>query len=1346
MSCYSNQLTGLDVSHNTALTTLSCSNNQLSSLDVSHNTALTSLDCSDNQLSSLDVSGATALTTLWCYGNQLTNLDVSHNTALTDLQCFSNQLTSLDVSHNTALTELSCSGNQLSSLDVSGATALTWLDCDGNQLSSLDVSHNTALTSLYCSNNQLPSLDVSHNTALTELSCLYNQLTSLDVSHNTALWFLLCHHNQLSSLDVSHNTALTWLNCPNNQLMSLDLSKCTKLQLGSEYYGTTVSSQSKSVVASSLGSNQYSIDVPADFNLSKVSSFTVNSVSVTPTLSNGKLQFTSSTVPTSVTYQYNTDNSVAGNMKVTVTITSGEGASEVVLNADNFPDDTFRAYISSITGVAEGGTLSEEKLKSVTSINVSGTYSANGGITSLKGVEHFTALTQLSCAYNRLTSLDVSHNTALKRLYCGENQLSSLDLSKCTKLTSTSVSSQSKSVVATSLGSNQYSIDVPVDFNLSKVSSFTVNSVSVTPTLSEGKLLFTSSPVPTSVSYEYNTDNSASRYMYVTVTITSVEDESEGVVVLDATNFPDAKFRAYISDITGVAEGGTLSEEKLKSVTSINVSGTSSANGGITRLKGVEHFTALTTLKCAYNKLSSLDVSHNTALTELWCNGNQLSSLDVSGATALEYLSCYNNQLPSLDVSHNTALEYLSCSYNQLPSLDVSHNTALTFLNCSYNQLTSLDVSHNTALTNLACGYNQLPSLDVSHNTALTYLNCSNNQLSSLDVPHNTALRDLFCYSNQLPSLDVSHNTALTQLSCHSNQLSSLDVSHNTALIYLYCYSNQLPSLDVSHNTALTTLKCYNNQLMSLDLSKCTKLQLGSEYYSTSVSSQSKSVVASSLGSNEYSIDVPADFNLSKVSSFTVNSVSVIPTLSNGKLQFTSSTVPTSVTYQYNTDNSVVGNMEVTVTITDVEDAVPANTVYMDDMEVMTGMEETLSVKMKNEVPMEGFEFDLYVPEGVTVATDGDGFPEVYLSTERTTARKTNSFDAIFLPDGGVRVLAASTNGSAISGNDGEIVTVKVNIGADMAEGDYTVLLKNIALSGTDAVSHPTEQMSSTLHVTYGILGDANRDKRVDVADFTTTAHHILGKNPDPFNDKAANANRDERIDVGDLTAIAHIILYGSVDKPTNGANGLPRRAPATDSGEQGGEGYPTNYVYIDPVSAESGTEQTLSVKMKNAVDAEGFEFDLYLPEGMSFVLDADGFPEATLSTERTTTRKTNSFDAVIQPDGALRVLAASTNGSVISGHDGEVALVKVRIDGDVPTGTYLLTLKEIAVSDVDCVSHRTDELVSDITVESGSPTSLGGVVTDGDDDTYYNMSGQRINKPTRSGVYIQRGKKVVVK
>ncbi|MDE7368898.1 MAG: leucine-rich repeat domain-containing protein [Muribaculaceae bacterium] len=103
--------------------------------------------------------------------HQLTTLDVSKNTALTTLECYENQLTTLDVSKNTSLTTLNCGYNQLTTLDVSGCPALTELRCQNNQLTTLDVSGCTALTALWCGGNQLTTLDVSKNTSLTELQC-----------------------------------------------------------------------------------------------------------------------------------------------------------------------------------------------------------------------------------------------------------------------------------------------------------------------------------------------------------------------------------------------------------------------------------------------------------------------------------------------------------------------------------------------------------------------------------------------------------------------------------------------------------------------------------------------------------------------------------------------------------------------------------------------------------------------------------------------------------------------------------------------------------------------------------------------------------------------------------------------------------------------------------------------------------------------------------------------------------------------------------------------------------------------------------------------------------------------
>ena len=84
-------------------------------------------------------------------------------------------------------------------------------------------------------------------------------------------------------------------------------------------------------------------------------------------------------------------------------------------------------------------------------------------------------------------------------------------------------------------------------------------------------------------------------------------------VVLNATNFPDANFRSYISLKTGVAVGRTISDATLASITEIFAN-----EKGISSLQGIEYFTKLTNLQCYTNQLTSLDVSKNTELTALY--------------------------------------------------------------------------------------------------------------------------------------------------------------------------------------------------------------------------------------------------------------------------------------------------------------------------------------------------------------------------------------------------------------------------------------------------------------------------------------------------------------------------------------------------------------------------------------------------------------------------------------------------------------------------------------------------------------------------------------------------------
>ena len=401
--------------------------------------------------------------------------------------------------------------------------------------------------------------------------------------------------------------------------------------------------------------------------------------------------------------------------------------------------------------------------------------------------------------------------------------------------------------------------------------------------------------------------------MVLTLLPTAVFAEGETDVSINETNFPDANFRTVVKEYD-TDKDENLSRAEIEAVKEIKC-----YYRDIRSLTGIEYFTALQTLECYSNQLTSLDISGNTALKSLDCAKNQLAALDVSQNTALESLDCADNQLTTLDVSRNTALKSLDCAKNQLTTLDVSRNTALESLNCADNQVTSLDISQNTALESLICAGNKLTALNVSGNATLKFLNCESNELTALDVNRNTALNTLNCLNNRLTSLNVSLNLNLQDLNCAKNKLAALDVQKNTALKSLYCGYNQLTVLDVGQNRSLESLSCNNNLLTSLNVSQNTRLNLllcFNNHLTSLDTSNQKWLHTLSCNNNNYPItitndrnydlsDLPGTFDVNKASNWSGGTVSGnILTVDHDK---------DGVTYTYDCGNGKTANFTLTV-------------------------------------------------------------------------------------------------------------------------------------------------------------------------------------------------------------------------------------------------------------------------------------------------------------------------------------------------------------------------------------------------------------------------------------------------
>ena len=161
---------------------------------------------------------------------------------------------------------------------------------------------------------------------------------------------------------------------------------------------------------------------------------------------------------------------------------------------------------------------------------------------------------------------------------------------------------------------------------------------------------------------------------------------AEEGVAIDESNFPNKTFRNYIQKVFDKDNNDFFSADEIAAVTELTFQYPDDPNtgvAGITSLKGIEYFTALTSLDCSYQDLTELDLSRNTGLTSVLCYGNQLTELDLSANTQLIELDCSSNEITHLDVSSNHNLEKLSCYHNRLTSLDLSRNNKLTYTYCN---------------------------------------------------------------------------------------------------------------------------------------------------------------------------------------------------------------------------------------------------------------------------------------------------------------------------------------------------------------------------------------------------------------------------------------------------------------------------------------------------------------------------------------------------------------------------------------------------------------------------------------------------------------------------------------
>lgn len=188
----------------------------------------------------------------------------------------------------------------------------------------------------------------------------------------------------------------------------------------------------------------------------------------------------------------------------------------------------------------------------------------------------------------------------------------------------------------------------------------------------------------------------------------------------------------------------------------------------------------------------------------------------------------------------------------------------------------------------------------------------------------------------------------------------------------------------------------------------------------------------------------------------------------------------------------------------------------------------------------------------------------------------------------------------------------------------------------------------------------------------------------------------------------------------------------------------PNHVIYIQDLILNAGSAAALQVIMNDDEEAVGFQFDLFLPEGVTLAEESS----LAISPGSIIDVKQHIFDTAILRNGACRVLCYSFQNKSFTLNSGDIASIKIIVDSNLPNGIYPIILKNVEVTrsnglqckkenEIEGLLSITDEDLDDITPVEVDKTINNRVI--------YNLMGIRVKKLYPGQIGIIDGKKIIV-
>ena len=125
------------------------------------------------------------------------------------------------------------------------------------------------------------------------------------------------------------------------------------------------------------------------------------------------------------------------------------------------------------------------------------------------------------------------------------------------------------------------------------------------------------------------------------------------------------------------------------------------------------------------------------------------------------------------------------------------------------------------------------------------------------------------------------------------------------------------------------------------------------------------------------------------------------------------------------------------------------------DVSMYPGDSKEVSIELTNAESYVGFQFDLYLPNGITL--------ESYSRSSRIPDGTT--LEMAQQTDGGYRFIAAGLGGQAITGNEGAVMTITLKSADAIALNDYTAYLRQVKVSKADGSGITVAELPFTVTI-----------------------------------------------------------------------------------------------------------------------------------------------------------------------------------------------------------------------------------------------------------------------------------------